>query len=145
MMTTLFATGITGRWARVVGVTLPVVVVAQALTVHSVPTPPVVRTVAVGLGPSAVAVAEDSGRVFVANYNDGSVSVLDARSGDFLRTVPVGTAPDALAVDERTGRVFVANLSDDSVSVLDAHSGDLLRTTAVGQGPTALAVDERAG
>src|SRR5262249_21297381 len=122
-------------WPLPLVVALLVVGVAGVALERSASPPPVLRSVGVGQGPSALAVGADSGHVFVANYADGSVSVLDARSGELLRTVPVGTFPDAVAVAERTGRVFVANMGDASVSVLDAHSGTLLRTTAVGQGP----------
>jgi len=85
------------------------------------------RGVTVGMLPVAVAVDARSGRVFVANkgpvdsnlvpLGNGTVSVLDARSGAVLRTVPVGTYPAALAVDERAGRAFVVNASGTSVRV----------------------------
>jgi len=38
----------------------------------------ILRTVTVGLGPYAVAVDERTSRVFVANYDGNTVSVLDA-------------------------------------------------------------------
>ena len=38
----------------------------------------IVRTVTVGRGPYAVAVDERTNRVFVANYDGNTVSVLDA-------------------------------------------------------------------
>jgi YVTN family beta-propeller protein len=83
------------------------------------------RSVTVGMLPTAVAVDERSGRVFVANkgpvdsnlvpLGNGTVTVLDARSGAVLRTVPVGTYPTAITVDERAGRAFVVNASGTSV------------------------------
>lgn len=88
---------------------------------------------------------ERTNRVLVVNGNfagQGSVSVLDARSGDLLRTVAVQDSPWAIAVDEHTARAFVANGAAASVSVLDARSGRLLRTVAVGQRPVAITVDE---
>jgi YVTN family beta-propeller protein len=112
--------------------------------------PPLLRTVSMGCGPSALAVGTDSGRVFVANYADGSVSVLDAHIGTVQRPVAVGRNPDAVAVDTRTGRVFGANgnvggTETGSISVLDAGSGTLLRTVGVGHAPRAIAVHERTG
>ncbi|HKC72626.1 MAG TPA: hypothetical protein VKF37_00270 [Chloroflexota bacterium] len=73
----------------------------------------VLHTVAVGVGPRAIAVDERRGRVFVANTRSNSVSVLDAGSGALLRTVVVGAGPSAAAVDERIGKVFVSTLGDD--------------------------------
>jgi YVTN family beta-propeller protein len=113
------------------------------------------RTVGVGLAPSAVAVDERTGRVFVANDGERSVSVLDAYSGTVLRTVRVGFGPIAIATDDRDGRVLVANegvtdstghpLGDGSVSVLDAHSGKVLGTVVVGMSPSVIAVDQQRG
>jgi YVTN family beta-propeller protein len=47
--------------------------------------------------------------VVVANLDDASVSVLDARRGIVLRTVTVGAQPLAVAVDEQTSRAFVVS------------------------------------
>jgi YVTN family beta-propeller protein len=87
-------------------------------------------------GPTAVAVDEQLGRVFVAcldhdnvhglSYEAGAVSVLDATSGALLTTIPVGIGPAAVAVDDRTQQVFVLNTMD-TVSVFDARVG---RTTS---------------
>jgi YVTN family beta-propeller protein len=102
-------------------------------------------------------VASRAGRAFVANYDDATVSVLDAHSGALLRTVALGQRPTALSVDEAAGRVFTLNSAridpavpyaasaSTSVSVLDARSGALLRTVVPGALPSALAVDERSG
>src|SRR5205823_336523 len=72
-----------------------------------------------------------SGHAFVANSGDGTVSVLDARTGSVVRTVAVDLHPSALAVDARSGHVFVANEYDGSISMVDARSGRVLRTMAV--------------
>jgi len=64
------------------------------------------RTVSVGGGPTAVAVAERSGHIFVGNSNADTVSMLDARTGPVLRTARMEHSPPrAVAVDDRTGRV----------------------------------------
>src|SRR5437763_6332424 len=60
---------------------------------------PLLRTVSVGVGPSALAVDPRSHQLFVVNALDASVSVLDARSGDLRHTVGGGMMPDAVAVD----------------------------------------------
>jgi YVTN family beta-propeller protein len=113
-------------------------------TLHSALSHPehaVLGAITVGRVPRAVAVAEQTQRVFVANAGDNSLSVLDARTGAVLRTVPVGAVPAAVAVDEPTHRVFVAEAGANSVRVLDAHTAVTLRTVPVGAAPTALAVD----
>ena len=94
---------------------------------------------------TASAVDERTGRVFICDTDNKTVSILDAASGRLLRTTPVGVTPSAVAVDERTGRVFVANEDGQSVGVLDAASGALLRTVPIGRYLHDVAVDRRAG
>ncbi len=104
----------------------------------------VVRRVDVGHGASTLAIDASTGRAFVANSADDTVSVLDTRSGRVMETVAVGYGPRAVAVDEDIGRVFTANHDDNTVSVLDARTGSVLRTTPVGsqtQHPVSLVVD----
>jgi DNA-binding beta-propeller fold protein YncE len=63
----------------------------------------VVRTVAVGLPPEALAVDQRRGRIVVTHADDARVSLVEATSGRVLRKVPVGLPPLALAVDQRRG------------------------------------------
>jgi DNA-binding beta-propeller fold protein YncE len=112
----------------------------------------VVHTIAVGLHPSALAVDARSGRVFVARNYDGSVSMVDARSGRVLRTMATDLTPWGIAVDQRAGRVLVStgqglwlSATPGRVQVLDGRTGRRLRTVAVGLGPDAMALDERSG
>jgi len=76
------------------------------VTVIDARTGRVLRDVAVGAAPSALAVDERGGHVFVVNsgtaftQDAGSVSMLNSVSGALLRTMPGGTLPTAVAVDE---------------------------------------------
>src|SRR5438067_1266878 len=109
------------------------------------------RSVAVGRGAHALAVHERTGRVFVTNALDDSLSLLDARSGRVLRTIPLGFTPTALAVDEHTDRVFFLAEAPGFqpfptvVRLLDARAGTVLHTVPVGLAATAIAVAERTG
>jgi YVTN family beta-propeller protein len=82
--------------------------------------------------------------VFVTNWGDNTVSMLDAASGRVLRVAAVGHTPSAVAVDERASRAFVLNVNPDSVSVLDTVRGVVLRTVPFSH-LSDVAVDERAG
>jgi len=105
-----------------------------------------VRTVAVGVNPTAIALDEQRGHVFVVNLANasplGSVSMLDATSGRVLRTVAVGPLPNAIAIDWRSAHAFVVD-QRNTLNVLDTRSGALLRTVAVGAFPYSVAVDQR--
>jgi len=108
------------------------------------------RTVPVGSIARPPVVDEETGRVFIANQQSGTITVLDAGTGALLRTVVVADAalqPSAPPiVDSQTGRVFFAeNTVPGAVAVLDARTGALLAKVAVGPYPQAIAVDPSNG
>jgi YVTN family beta-propeller protein len=102
-------------------------------------------TAVVGAGAAGLTIVERTGRAFVLNAVDDSVSVLDARDGTALRTVRVGAFPVADAVDARDRQVWVANQAGNTVSILDAHTGADLATVPVGVAPSAIVVDGAIG
>src|SRR5581483_3366077 len=93
---------------RMVQATTLVAIAGGVMMLGSSAAEPVVRTVSVGVGPSAIALDDRTGLVFVANYNDSTVSVLDA-DGRLLHTAPAGGTPLAAAVDARDGCVVVVS------------------------------------
>lgn len=112
----------------------------------------IVRTVQTGRFALAIAVDGLTGHAFVANFGDGTVTMLDAATGDTLRTSSLGAswpgsgdAATAIAVDERAGRVFVSTLGSPTLYVLDATTGALAGTVHAGQNSLAIAVDESLG
>ena len=87
-------------------------------------------TAPTGAGPFAIAIDDATHTVYVANQNDGTVSVIDAatcngqnQSGcaDAGPTIAAGPTPFGIAVDRRTDTVYVTDLGDDAgtVSVID--------------------------
>ncbi len=119
----------------------------------------VLGVVAVGPGPRAVAVDVPDRRVIVASagvadsmgtpIGAGSVSLLDAGSGQVVGTVALGAAPLAVAVDQRRGHavLLAANrgLARGTLSVLDIRSRRILGAAPTGWLPGAVAIDERLG
>jgi len=107
-------------------------------------TPVVSATVTVGSGsastPDGVAVSPDGSTVYVANYNDGTVSVIATGSNAVVATIPVGNQPSALAVTPSDARVYVVNSGSNSVSVISTATNTVTSTVAVGRNPTALTI-----
>jgi len=70
----------------------------------------------------SLALDEDTGRVFVLQ-NDGSIAMVDGRSGRVLRTTQTGGA-DGIVADEPAGLVFTRSegtgLDDGTINVLDS-------------------------
>jgi YVTN family beta-propeller protein len=87
----------------------------------------VVATIPVGRHPTAVALDAKHGRLFVANANDDTVSVIDVRRRRVVRTLTVqpfaaktdGVAPTALAYDAARDRLLIACGGINAVAVYD--------------------------
>ena len=106
-------------------------------------------TVVAGAGAFAVAVNEVTDTVYVANRDDGTVSVIDGAScngsntsgcGQAWPTVTVGSAPQALGVDELTDTVYVTNTGDHTVSVIDGANCNSTNTSGCAQIPATVTV-----
>jgi YVTN family beta-propeller protein len=93
----------------------------------------ITHTIAVGLHPTAMAWDEPRNRLYVANGNDDSVSVIDTRENRVVRTIPVqpfrqkvaGVAPTALILSPDGATLFVACGGINAVAVLSAGDGRL--------------------
>jgi YVTN family beta-propeller protein len=82
-----------------------------------------------------------TGMVYVANYNGGSVSVIDGATNTVVATPGMGPYPLALAVNPVTNMVYVANTNGGSVSVIDGATNTVVATPTVGSDPEAIAVN----
>jgi YVTN family beta-propeller protein len=109
--------------------------------VVDVPSQRVVGTVPVGHGPLGIAVHPDGTRVYVANYADGTVTVVGTAANQRLRTIRVGRRPFAVAVDPTGARVYVSSVGAGAVTVIDAASAEVTMDIPVGDYPFGLAID----
>lgn len=81
----------------------------------------------VGLHPSAMCVDAQRGRLFVANSNSDTISVIDTRALRVVETIrvgpfegaPLGSSPNALALSPGGDTLFVANGANNAVAVVD--------------------------
>ena len=106
---------------------------------YAMPTPPlapqtggptVVATVTVGINPNGIGVNPATNRVYVANSNSDSVSVINGVNNTVVVTVTVGDGPAGVGVNPTTNRVYVANSNNDNVMVIqdDVIAGLQVRT-----------------
>ena len=92
----------------------------------------VTATIAVGLHPTALAWDEPRQRLYVANGNSDSVSVVNTESNQVVQTIPLkpfsesvrGIAPTALQVSADGKTLFVACGGINAVVVLDVARGE---------------------
>jgi YVTN family beta-propeller protein len=98
-----------------------------------------IASIAVGLHPCGLALSRDGSRLFVANANSDTVSVIDTASNTVAETIavtpaeglPFGSAPNALALSPDGGTLYVANGGNNAVAVVRLGTG------ANGPGPSA--------
>jgi len=92
--------------------------------------------------PWGVAVHPDGSRVYVANYRDNTVSVIDTVTNTLTATVPVAYNRGALGVALNPGgtRLYVTNSLSNTVSVIDTATDTVMATVPVGSGPLFVAV-----
>ncbi len=97
--------------------------------------------VRVGAGPGAIAEDPGIGQLYIANRDEGTVSILNTRRLLAMKTLRVGASPGAIAVNVYTNRVYVANFRDSTVSVINGVTQEVMKTIPVGLNPAGIAVD----
>ena len=100
-----------------------------------------VDDVGVGTSPRALAFDSEGQRVFVANLDSASVSIIELDNNNMVTNVGVGLSPLALAFDSEGQRVFVANGNSASVSIIELDNNNMVTNVGVGTTPRALAFD----
>lgn len=95
---------------------------ASAAAAPPAPSYAVAATIPVGNQPTAIAVNPQTGKVYVGNSGDGSVSIVTTSDNAVAATVPVTGRPLAIATNPVTDRAYVTTVIGDS----GAHDGDLV-------------------
>ena len=95
------------------------------MTVVSVPTPAgaaprVTSTIIVGDAPQSVAVSPNGRKAYVTNLSDGTVSVINVKTGTVQGDpIDVGDAPASVAFTPNGKKAYVANnVNNGTVSVI---------------------------
>jgi YVTN family beta-propeller protein len=104
----------------------------------------------VGVSPYELALTKDGRRLFVSNWGDKSVSVVDARSLKVIKTIPIGFNPNDMVLSD-DGRLFVACSNENTVYVIDVKTLEVLETISTalypkapeGSTPNSLALDKK--
>jgi gliding motility-associated-like protein len=80
--------------------------------------------------------------LYIPNFNDNNVSVIDANTYALITTVPVGTNPYNVMVSHDYNRVYVANQGSNTVSVIYMPTNRVLATVPGFSNPGAMAVTQ---
>jgi YVTN family beta-propeller protein len=114
----------------------------SAVAVVSPSTLTLIGTVKVGDHPCDMVESPDGKRLFVANANHNSVSVVDISTGKVIETIttsltptaPFGSTPNGVALNQDGTRLYVANADNNYLAVLDVSTWQ--NTRSLGLVPT---------
>jgi YVTN family beta-propeller protein len=79
-------------------------------------------------------------KVYVADEEGDTVTVLDATSFARLATIPVGREPHNVQVSPDGRFAFVTNTYANTVSVIEVAGPKVIATVPVGKGPNGISV-----
>jgi YVTN family beta-propeller protein len=107
-------------------------------------------TIGVGSNPSEVVFSSDGSKVFVANADSDTVSVINTSTNVVEHTITGVDNPQALAINGNrlyvantgttSGQVSVYDLSSPTYAQIDTTPGGAINSIAVGTNPTAIAI-----
>lgn len=104
--------------------------------------PPFAHTFAEVPGPLGLAVDPTSHRVYVAQPDFHTVSVIDPATNKVVATIPVRAQPTGIAIDAPRRRAYVAHAGFRAVSVIDIATGGTT-DIPVATGSVGVTVDSR--
>lgn len=99
-------------------------------------------SIKVGKQPIAIAVDPFTDTVYVANFDDNSVSAISRLNNTEIGRIAVGDRPNAISVDPFTSKIYVANYGDNSVSVINGLNNTEISRIKVGDRPSAIGFDQ---
>jgi YVTN family beta-propeller protein len=82
---------------------------------------------------SGVAVAGP--KVYVGNFKDNTVSVIDTTAGAVIATIPIAAGPHGMAISPDGRWVYVSSDGSSIVSVIDTSTDRVTKTIEVGKSP----------
>src|SRR5204862_6467001 len=82
-------------------------------------------------------------RLLVAGLENGTLEVVDLKSGKWARSVPGLQAPRGVAYVPALNKVFVANENDDTLKVFRGDTLDLLNSIRLDLGANRVTYDPR--
>jgi YVTN family beta-propeller protein len=77
----------------------------------------------VGKHPTAIGIKGFTNKIYVANYDDGTVSVINGTNNTKIgKDIPVGKNPKGIGANIATNTIYVTNQGDNTVSVINGYN-----------------------
>jgi DNA-binding beta-propeller fold protein YncE len=98
-------------------------------------------TTSFSVGNDPLGMAFDGANVWVANFDDGTVSKLRANDGSLQGTFTIGSGVEPYGVTYDGANIWVSNSASGTVTKLQGSTGKILGTFTVGSHPGWMAFD----
>ena len=114
-------------------------------------TPPnsdrVFKTISVGTNPASLTFNSVNGAIYVTNFNDGTLSVINGATNTVSTTIPIsGIGIQAAAYDPVNGKIFVINYRTNSFYIINSTTNMVTNgPISLGRGPDDAVYDSANG
>jgi YVTN family beta-propeller protein len=112
---------------------------ADGIGVIDVATHAVVKKYKSGDDPEAFAISDDGRTLYVANEDEGVLSILDLHSGEIKQKVKAGEEPEGVTVRPDRKVVYVTSEGDGIITAVDTMSLQAIGTIKTGPRPRSIA------
>src|SRR5262249_40046658 len=79
-------------------------------------------------------------KVYIGNFKDNTVSVIDTGAGKVIATIPVSAGPHGMAMTQDGRTVYVSGDGSSVVDVIDTATDKVVKTIEVGKTPNGIAL-----
>ena len=103
-------------------------IVTDTVSVINGETNNITDKITVGKRPTGLAIdiTKGSNKLYVANHNSNSISVIDTTSNKVINNIAsFGDSPVGIAIDSLSNRLYVSNIASNTVSVIDTRAIDI--------------------
>jgi PQQ-dependent catabolism-associated beta-propeller protein len=108
---------------------------ADGIAVIDTATLKLVKLLKSGSDPEQFDLSHDGRRLFVANEDTGTLTVVGIDSGNVEAIVPVGKEPEGVRVTPDGRWIIVTSESGNAIYLIDAHSLKMVKSVTVGKRP----------
>jgi YVTN family beta-propeller protein len=91
--------------------------------------------------PSGMAFNPGNGRIYLANFGIGKVSVISDTTNNIVATITVGNNPFGALYDPLNQKVYISDYSSAILSKIDPQTNTVVANLSAGSGPWNIALD----
>lgn len=109
----------------------------EALILLHVPSGEVVREIPTGgqYRSHIVYLSEDESTAFVANIDDGTMSVIDMEEGEVITVVETGEGAEGIAISPDETELWISNRVVNTITIIDLATYEVMDTLPAGEFP----------